>query len=666
MSRTKLKNGGRPKKFLGALIGGASTIAAAGIQAAATAAAAKTQAKAMIDNAHTQAQSIIRQTDNSNKLQQESINFTRQQNAENRQQQQDIQMTLQMLAGQSNMNDRMEAQKVQVKYGGRPKRRKLKSQPFYGGDNMPFRVTDGGGVIPIEIDQNGYGLYELFGNDHEHYHKAPGGKSKTGVGIKFEDGSVVEGEGNQNSNQGELLYVTPDDAMFISKHSIKGFNPAKAVEKGISPEQAFAYQEYIKDVEGLNDDGSKAKCGKRKRLKRMIGGYNPIDNIANITSLPSNTTAPIATGIAYINQTRNPTSPVAKCGTRVKLKKCGGRVKAAFGFNPYRSSEYDAPREYYTPSNTSSTTSSSSYSDNLPSKFWNTYGGAIINAAGNIGGSIIGGIGNSIAASSLSNAYNEAGSIIADAYSSMHGIDMNEIKREDFEAPHTLAVIRDPNTNINPQLERIRRNAQSEMREINRGTMSSAARQQRLSATNDRMRQSATEQYAYKNNADEQIKQQNAQRITEVAQANADRDIAARRDHLNSRLSLLQYNNNIENAKIAGIAQARADALTQSAGAKATALQSSIGSLGNAINASGNAFSTAFTDARKNNMDFANSWAALGNESKITSAFARAEQTGDLSLVRSLAANYRNATDEYGKTAWLQIQDWARRHNVKI
>ena len=670
MSRVKLREGGRPKKFIGGLISGGATIAAAAMQAAATAAAAKTQSQAMMENARTQAKSIAAQTENNNQLQTESLAFTRQQNAENRQQQQDIQMTLQRLAGQANANDRMEAQKVQVKYGGRPKRRKLKSQPSYGGGDMPFRVTDGGGVIPIQVDPYGYGLYELYGNDHEHYHKAPGGKNKTGVGIKFNDGSVVEGEGNQNSNQGELLYVTPNDAMFISKHSINGFNPAKAVEAGVSPEEAFDYQEYLKTINGVADDGTKAKCGKRKSIKRLYGGYNPVDNFSNITQLPSNGTAPIAAGTIYMVNPSYATSPVERYG---KLK-LGGRIKANIGYyNNYKNLGYD----YYPTNGVGNTATNgvgntaingvgnTSYSY-LPNNFWNNYGGATLNAIGNAGGATLGIIGNSIAGRTLANAYAKAGEIMYDTYSRMHGIDMSEIRKEDFAAPHTMAVIRDPNTNINPQLAHIDRNVATAIRETNRSTMSSAARQLRNAAAIDKGMQDKTERYAYKHNNDEQIKQQSAQTITQVAQANADRDVQARQNYANQYLDALKYNAGVDNARIAGMGQARADALTQAAGARATASQANWNTIGSAINATGNAFSTAFTDARKNNQDYANSWAALGNETKITSAFTRAEQTGDLSLVRGLAGLYREATDFQGRQAWRQIQDWARRHNVKL
>ena len=605
MDRRKLKCGGktRRKALFGAdgAIMAAATLAAAGMTTAATISAAKSQAKAVTESAKTQAQSIKDQTANNNALQKESINFTRQQNQENRQQQQDIQTTLQMLAGQENMNNRIEANKMQVKLGGKPKYRNM-SQPFYEG--AQFQVTDGGGVIPISITPDGYGLYELYGNDHEHYHKTSSGKNKTGVGIKFNDGSVVEGEGNQNTNQGELLYVTPQDAMFISKHSIDGFNPTQAVKNGIHPVQAFNIQETLKAIKGLKDDGSKAKCGKRKSLKRLMGGLNPIIEQANITQNPFNGTGPVSAGIIYgVNNITTPPvgsnreTAIARNGKRITLK-CGGRHKAA----------------------------------------WGDYAGATYNAAGNLLGAGISTWGNMYASNQLGKAYRQAGNILADAYSQMHGIDMSELSREDFEAPHTLAVVRNANTNINPQLERIRRNSASERREINRGTMSSAARQQRLAATNDRMFQRMGEQYAYKANADEQIKQGNAERIMQTAAANADRDVQANRDYANQRFSLLQYNNSIENSKIAGMAQARADAITQSSLANAQGLQASASAIGSGLTASAQGFASAFDAARKEKTDFTNTYIGLGNEDQVKAAILRYEQTGDKSFINGLLA----------------------------
>lgn len=571
MNRIKLRNGGkcRRKALLGAdgAVMAAATLAAAGITTAATIAGAKQQAKAATEAAKTQADSIKAQTANSNALQKEQLDFSRSQNMENRQQQQDIQTTLQMLAGQTNMNDRMEANKQQLRYGGKPMRQSMK-QPLYGGGR--FKVTDGGGVIPLATSPEGFGLYELYGNDHEHYHKTRGGKAKTGVGIKFNDGSVVEGEGNQNTNQGELLYVTPTDAMFLSKHSIDGFNPTKAVLNGVDPEEAFAMQEILKFYNGMNDDGSKKK---RKSMKKLLGGnYNVALDNTSANQLLTGTNAGATGGAAFILNNQNPPAVDSPTYTRA-LAKNGGRIRLKCGGKPRRKAA------------------------------WGDWAGATYGAVGNLLGAGISVLGNMYASNQLAKGYNKAGQYIADAYSQMHGIDMNELKREDYMAPHAMAVIRDANTNINPQIERVRRNAAYETREINRGTMSSAARQQRLAAINDRMNQRMSELYASKANADEQIKQGNAARITQVAGENANRDAQALQAYGAQRMSLLQYNNSIENAKLAGIGQAKADALTQSSLARAQGLQTSSNAVGSALNASGQGFAQAADAVRKNEIE---------------------------------------------------------------
>lgn len=614
MSRIRLKCGGKPRRkaFFGSdgAIMAAATLAAAGITAGATALAAKSQSKAIVDSAKTQAQSIKDQTINSNNLQKEQLAFTRSQNQENRQQQQDIQTTLQLMAGQENMNDRMEKNKMQVKLGGKPKRRSITS-PFYGGGK--FQVTDGGGVIPLSVTPEGYGLYELYGNDHDHYHKTSSGKNKTGVGIKFNDGSVVEGEGNQNTNQGELLYVTPNNAMFISKHSIDGFNPTQAVMNGVHPIQAFNIQEMLKARKGLNDDGSKAKCGKRRSLKCMLGGPTQNFEQVNMTQNPNNGTASVAGGVIYgiNNQITSPVeklqynNAIAKRGGRIHLK-CGGRKKAA----------------------------------------WGDYAGATYNAAGNVLGAGISTWGNMWAANRLGKAYREAGGILADAYSKMHGIDMSELKMEDYAAPHTLAVIRDSNNiSYDPQRERIRRNIASERREINRGTLSSAARQQRLAASNDRMLQRMSEIDATENNAKEAIRQGNAERITQTAQANADRDVQARKDYANQRLSLLQYNNNIENAKIAGMAQARADALTQSSMAHAQGLQSSMSAIGSGLTASAQGFSSTANGLRTDQVNRENILIGADSRNKTDYLIGNTETPGNKQQAYNLWNAWKNSSD---------------------
>ena len=314
MSRTKLRKA-RPKALFGEA---AATLTAAGIQAAATAAAAAVQAKASRDAAKTQAtniksaaekqaEAIKAQSDSDKENTEKSLDLMREQHDEELAMQKDIQMDIQRAMGQQNENARLEQGKIQVRNGGLAKgkgnRRLAMPHSFLQGGNMPFIVTDGGNAIPLGTTPEGYNLYEVRGNDHEHYHKAQGGKNKTGVGFHFADGSVVEGEGNQNTNQGEYLLTTPTNAAFISKHSIDGFNPVQAVNAGMNPMQAFLLQEQIKRANGISDDGK--------------GNYNP----------------PVKKngGMIYTRGTSNILQPYYTSDLGRRTLKCGGRTKASLG-----------------------------------------------------------------------------------------------------------------------------------------------------------------------------------------------------------------------------------------------------------------------------------------------------------------------------------------------
>lgn len=610
----KRKNTTRKKALFGAdgAIMAAATLTAAGMNTAATIKAANSQAKAIQESTKTKVQAIKEQTKNNTALQKESINFTRQQNRENRDQQQEIQTTLQTLIGQETMNDRFEASKVPVKYGGRPKKLKEMLPLFYGGGNRPFTVTDGGGVIPLQTDANGYGLYELYGNDHEHYHKTASGKQKTGVGIKFKDGSVVEGEGNQNTNKGEKLLVTPYDAMFISKHNIAGFNPSKAVDMGMNPEEAFNIQETLKLIKGINDDGSRMTPARRRQA---LAGMD-ILNAVNQTQYPQNGTVNVAAGAAYAAQNMpqqiiEPKVAIAKCGGHRKLK-CGGRTKAEGGY-------------------------------------WQNYGGATYAGIGNILGAGMNLFGNYYAGNMLSNAYSKAGNILAEAYDNMKGIDLSSISREDYSPAHVMAVVRSANTNINPQLERLRRNADNERRTVNASTLSSAARQQRLAGINDRMYQRMGEQFAYKHNEDERIKQGNAARIQEASAQNAQLDAQARQAYGNARMSLLQYNNDIENAKIAGRAQSLADGMTQSSMARSNAMVNSASAIGAAITGTAQGFANAYTVNQKAKQDYQNILLGADTESKVNAVIMRGDEQTARALYDSFIRSDNKNDQEYAK-----------------
>ena len=966
--RYRLKCGGKPRRkaFAGAdgAIMAAATLAASAANVAAQSRSASTQAKAMEDNAKAQAKAIERQTNNNNQLQQEYIQFSKEQNKLLRDQQQEMQTTLQQLAGQENMNSRLDAGKIILRNGGIGNKRRL-TNTFYGGASQPFRVTDGGGVLPIQVNNNGYGLYEIIGNDHKHYHKTKNGKNKTGVGIKFSDGSIVEGEGNQNSNQGELLYVTPQDAMFISKHSIKGFNPTEAVKQGMHPQQAFNIQQNIKNMNGIADDGGKlprrrsiAKYGildelrdalfTRRGLARGIRefsqgnplapgmldgiadmiegnqgepvygidskgnkhfiGYKPNNNnenalfsiisgpaskmvkpielaqipisrlrnenskiIANylnklnyqfksetpnlfsskLKGIPINlkTNEPIdlsklasirfgiqrdlrgsSTGLAdnirilSKNMTTglndattilrsNLYSPSIKNTSRRSLNSAksfisnnkkvigytGGTLAGALGaigsglylgnkivnwysdakhkpitidnsaahpyidsyrqdqvqqaqqirqlqqvrqnnINPIDSIKYDTIR---TNSNRQDSTNVRSVvqgkqatnvntqkqinttqakqdainnnttkvyknfneafdaaiargdktfifggleyaakkakgddsrnrrwgarrTEQVMSKykswkdylnrddkrkmkcggrikakdgFWNTYGGSIYNGAGNIGGGLLSLVGGIIAGNKIGKSYKNASNILTNAYSQMHGINPSIIRKDDFNTGHAIAAIQSADTNVNPVLERIRRNASYESNNINRNTLSSAARQQRLAGINDRMLQRFSEAYANKHNQDQQITQANMQRIQEASNTNAQLDNQAMSNYNQLRAQIAMYNNDIENNKIAGIGQAQADALTNSATIRGNALQQGLTALGSGIGSAGGGFANAWPANKEYKNNFNNAMLSAQPAGLV----AYATYTNNRDMAENLYNDYVNS-----------------------
>lgn len=299
MNKRRLRDCGRPKALFGAGES-AAILAAAAINAGATTAgaalgakaardSAKQQAEATLNNAKKQAEALKEQNESQNDALKQQQEFVKEQYEQNREIAKDTQMLLQQQMGLENTNERLEASKIKVRNGGgfkRKLRHGVDAQSSLRGGNMNFIVTDGGYVTPIGETNEGFDLYEIKGNDHEHYHKTKSGKAKSGVGIRLNPGTrqgiTIEGEGNQNGNNGELLLTTPEEALFISKHSVKGFNPAEAVRNGMHPVEAFNIQENIKSRYGISDGGNN-----RKKNKKIMGGTNINMNILDGSIIPN-------------------------------------------------------------------------------------------------------------------------------------------------------------------------------------------------------------------------------------------------------------------------------------------------------------------------------------------------------------------------------------------
>lgn len=640
-------------------IGAAASLAAAGISAAAQNKAAKDQAKATEKAAQLQSDALARQNENANKAQEKYIEFSKQQNEKARQIQTDYQMQLQMLTGQQNENERLEAAKIQVRNGGRKRKCTLgTSQSFLRGrnsQNLPFTVIDGGGVIPIMKTPEGYDLYEIYGNDHEHYHKAQGGKNKTGVGIKFADGQVIEGEGNQNSNNGELLLVTPNDAKFISKHSIKGFNPAKAVYAGMNPSVAFEEQELLKNMYNISDDGKGNNTTPVERMYVMsLGGGLPY-NYSNPSAIDVEYTGGLPISIAA---NYNMINNQMKCGGRKHLK-CGGRKKAPYGWGSgieYYNPKFDFNKKYYgydlsnpsisSPSNMNTT--STSTRSTSKSNFWNNGGynivGAGLTSFGNLGGALITNIGNNRASRYITAANNRAGNIMANAYNNLRTIDENIINRDDYRAAHAMAQIRVPYVNYNPELTQVERSRQRVLSNIGRNSLSSAAAMDRYNTAEVNSYDMRSKIYGQQEREKEAIAQGNVERISQTANENANRDTNAIKDYTQSRLALMQYNNDIINDRILGSAQAKSDAITQNASVIGSTRQANATSWAGAINQSFNNFGNAFATNGKMQNELDMSRYGLTSENNLMYTI----QNHDLNTAKTLYRLYKNNNNYKG------------------
>ena len=633
----------------------AGSLAAANIGANATKSAAQDQAKATIQSAQHQAQAIKDQNAKSKELQQESKEFVKEQNAENRELQKDIQLQLKTLIDQQNVNDRLEASKIQVRNGGSTKHRLKnagKSTLSLQGGNMPFIVTDGGGVIPIGTTPEGYDLYEIIGNDHEHYHKAQGGKNKTGVGIKFADGNIIEGEGNQNGTQGEYLLNTPNNAYFISRHSIAGINPAKMVNSGMHPLQAYAIQENLKAANGISDDGKHNSAP----VKKLMGGMpNNFINMVNSTGPQMGVDTIGDTTVGVVAAAQDDKNKF-KCGGRKRCLRLGGRCKAYWGIDSQGRRiwiEGNAPstittsgpgnggrNSYYGQTiggNASSTTTpissnngpgtggrtgsntygggggNSSKSNNSGStrsssgSFWNNADlwGAGIGALGNIGGALITSSANRSAARTIADAQNQAAGIMRDAYNSLTGIDMSSIRKEDYAAAHAMPALQAPVSFAAGQNALVNRSLQRTIANAGKYSASGAAAQKRMADAEVNAQDTRNQIYSADQRQMQTIRQANAERVTQAAMKNAELDTQANRDYTSAYLNLLQYNNNINNEKILGAAGAMSEGAINAANAISQAQTSNAAAWASALTGSSQGVANSLSNMATRRADLA-------------------------------------------------------------
>lgn len=118
-------------------------------------------------------------------------------------------------------------------------------------------VVSGGIAIPL-----GNNFYYMRGKKH-----SQGGID---IGKNPETGLEVE--------EGEVVQTTPNNIkVFSSVPFLNGESPAKLVMGGANPDKVFNAQERFKNINNLNDDGTKAQFGKKAKVKRVdFDKYVPV------------------------------------------------------------------------------------------------------------------------------------------------------------------------------------------------------------------------------------------------------------------------------------------------------------------------------------------------------------------------------------------------------
>lgn len=153
-----------------------------------------------------------------------------------------------------------------------------------GNGNYIPNIVRGGTAIPIDKKN----FYYMQGKKHEQGGIDIGKNAKTGL--------EVEGE--------EVMQVTPKEVrVYSSVPFLRGVSPADLVLNGADADKVFAAQENYKDRNRINDDGTRYKCGGRKR--KFIGGDVTKQIATNKNDfLDTWNTARLATG-RYDNQLGN-------------------------------------------------------------------------------------------------------------------------------------------------------------------------------------------------------------------------------------------------------------------------------------------------------------------------------------------------------------------------
>lgn len=130
-------------------------------------------------------------------------------------------------------------------------------------------IVRGGAAIPIPNKKN---YYYMKGRKHEQGGIDIGKNPRTGLEVE----------------DGEVMHISPTEVkVFSSVPFLNGESPAEKVIKGNNPNKVFNAQERYKDVNNINDDGTKNNRN-RKNKSRYGTKKNDFEKIREIQSLANN------------------------------------------------------------------------------------------------------------------------------------------------------------------------------------------------------------------------------------------------------------------------------------------------------------------------------------------------------------------------------------------
>lgn len=138
-------------------------------------------------------------------------------------------------------------------------------------------IVRGGVAIPIPNKKN---YYYMKGRKHEQGGIDIGKNPRTGLEVE----------------DGEVMHISPTEVkVFSSVPFLNGESPAEKVMKGNNPNKVFNAQERYKDVNNINDDGTKNNRNRKNKSRygTKKNGFEKIREIQNLTNNVSTLENPI-------------------------------------------------------------------------------------------------------------------------------------------------------------------------------------------------------------------------------------------------------------------------------------------------------------------------------------------------------------------------------------